>query len=68
MIVEDKVYVGDVDGEISIFRLSKKKEPIAEIDMKASVHTTPIVANNVLFISSRKTLFAIEASKAAPNR
>ena len=60
MIVEDKVYVGDEDGDISVFRLSKKMELIAENPMSSSVYTTPVVANDTLFIADKDHLFAIQ--------
>ena len=60
MIVGDKVYVGDEDGDIVVFKLSKEKHsPIAEINMGNSVYSTPIVANNVLYIANKDHVFAI---------
>ncbi|NOX53539.1 MAG: PQQ-binding-like beta-propeller repeat protein [Planctomycetes bacterium] len=60
LIVDGKVYIGDEDGDIAIFKHSKKMELIGEINMNNAVYSTPIVANNVLFISNRSTLFAIQ--------
>ncbi len=72
LIVEDKVYIGDEDGEVAIFRHSANKEVAMQDvdgewepaygtrDMGNSVYSTPIVANNVLYISNRTHLFAIE--------
>ncbi|MEM8677947.1 MAG: PQQ-binding-like beta-propeller repeat protein [Planctomycetota bacterium] len=60
LIVDGKVYVGDEDGELSVFKLtSEKHEPLAEVDMRNSVYSTPIIANNVMFISNKTHLFAI---------
>ena len=71
LIVDGKVYIGDRDGDISIFPLTTdpkkalKKgmmgpEPaLGTIKMLNSVYTTPIVANNVLYITNRNMLFAI---------
>jgi outer membrane protein assembly factor BamB len=60
MIVGDKVYIGDEDGDIAIFNLSKEKhDPVAEINMGNSVYSTPIVANNVLYIANKDHVFAI---------
>ncbi len=59
LIVEDKVYIGDEDGDVCIFELSKKQNQIAEINMGNSVYSTPIVANNVLYIANKNTLYAI---------
>ncbi len=59
LIVEDKVYIGDEDGDVAIFELSKKQNKIAELSMLNSVYSTPIVANNVLYITNKNTLYAI---------
>jgi len=59
LIVEDKVYIGDEDGKVTIFRLSKKKEVIGELDMLDSIYSTPVVANGVLYIATRTRLYAI---------
>ncbi|HKD35334.1 MAG TPA: PQQ-binding-like beta-propeller repeat protein [Pirellulales bacterium] len=70
LIVEDKVYVGNEDGDVFIFRLSPKMEIISKtadgkpggIEMGSAVYSTPIVAHNVLYISNRNYLFAITNS------
>jgi outer membrane protein assembly factor BamB len=59
LIVEDKVYIGDEDGDICIFELSADKNLINEINMGSSVYSTPIVANNVLYIARKDELYAI---------
>jgi len=71
LVVEDKVYIGDEDGEVSVFRHSADpSEAMKEEDgemvpyyatnqMGASVYSTPIVAGNVLYISNQTHLFAI---------
>lgn len=61
LIVEDKVYIGDEDGDISIFKLSSEMEMIGENNMGSSVYTTPVVANDTLYIANRNRLFAIKA-------
>lgn len=63
LIVEDKVYIGDEDGDISVFRLSKEMDLIAENSMSNSVYSTPVVANNTLFIANKDHVFAIVGDK-----
>ena len=63
LIVEDKVYIGNEDGVVTVFKLSDKMEKLAENSMGVAVYSTPIVANNVLYISNMNYLFAIEAAK-----
>lgn len=60
LIVDGKVYIGDEDGEVSIFELtSEQHEPISVVDMGNSVYSTPVVANGILYIANRTHLFAI---------
>ena len=71
LIVEGHVYIGDEDGDIAIFthssdpKLAMKMvdgEPkpfYGEMLMQGTVYSTPIVANNVLYITNQSTLFAI---------
>lgn len=82
LIVDGYVYVGDEDGDVSIFRLSADpKTAMKKVEgelwalnadeegyptnMGNSVYSTPIVANNVLFIANRTHLFAIAPDKDA---
>jgi hypothetical protein len=52
--------VGDEDGDIVVFNLTKEKhEPVAEINMGNAVYCTPIVANGVLYIANNDHVFAI---------
>lgn len=75
LVVDGKVYIGDEDGDVAIFRHSADpnvamKEDggdlvphYGEINMGNSVYSTPIVAGNILYIANRTHLFAIAADK-----
>ena len=58
-VADGKVYIGDEDGDVTIFRAGKEKEILQEIDMGSSVYTTPVAKDGVLYIATRDTLFAI---------
>ncbi len=60
LIVEERVYISDEDGDIAIFKVSKTQEQIAEINMDSAVYTTPVAANQTLFIANRNRLYAIQ--------
>ena len=62
-VVDGKVMLGDEDGELVVLEHSKEMKEIVTIDMKNSVYTTPVVANGTLYITNRRTLFAIEEKK-----
>jgi outer membrane protein assembly factor BamB len=60
LIVDGHVFIGDEDGELAVFKLTAEPhEPLAEIDMKNSIYSTPVVAHHVLYISNKTHLFAI---------
>ncbi len=60
LIADDKVYIGDEDGDVAIFELGKENsEPIKEINMGTSVYSTPVTANGAIFISTKDKLFKI---------
>jgi outer membrane protein assembly factor BamB len=63
LVVDGKVYIGDEDGDVAVFEHGKELVEIAEISMGNSVYSTPVVANNILYISNRTHLFAIEEEK-----
>lgn len=59
LIVDGKVYVGNEVGAVLVFEHSAEMNLLAENDMGNSVLSTPIAANNVLYITNKNTLFAI---------
>lgn len=62
LIVEDHVYIGDEEGKVTIFALSKEKTILNTIQMGSSVYTSPVVADNVLYIADKNHVFAIQAA------
>jgi len=67
LIVDEKVYVGGEDGDITIFKLSKELEVITTVSMGNSVYSTPVVANNILYVANKDRLFAIKnGAKSEP--
>jgi len=67
LIVDGHVYVGDEDGDLSVFAHSADPEkamdggsPWQEIYMEGPMLSTPVSANNRLYLLTADTLFAIE--------
>ncbi len=78
LIVDDKVYVTDEDGDVAIFGLSADPvvalpkvngapQPLREISMVEPIYSTPIFANGVLYLATRTMLFAIDGEKEQPD-
>ena len=63
LIVDGKVYVGDEEGKISVFKHDKVKKVISEIEMGNSVYTTPVVADDILYVANKTHIFAIAPDK-----
>ncbi len=66
LIVGDKVFIADEDGDVTVFRLSADPTiampggmPLAEINMGNSVYCSPIYSHGTLFVASKDHLFAI---------
>jgi len=65
LLVDGKVYIGDEYGDITVFQHSTKCRVLNSVNMGGRVDTTPIVANDVLYIATKSYLFAIQEPSAA---
>jgi outer membrane protein assembly factor BamB len=83
LIAGERVYVADDDGDVAMLSLSPYPiksvvkavpgrgiihEPRHEISMQTAIYTTPVVANNVLYIATQNELFAIAAGANSKKR
>src|SRR5262249_30615282 len=59
IVIGDKVYLGDEDGDIAVLQAGKEKKLISEINMGSSVYCTAVPAHGTLFIANRNQLYAI---------
>src|SRR5271168_1245210 len=60
MVIGDKVYLGDEDGDVVVLQHGKEKKVLGTYNMGSSVYSTPVPANGVLFIANRNQLFALK--------
>src|SRR5688500_5189130 len=67
LAMDGKVYIGDEDGDITIFEAKKEKQdkPI-EINMGSSCYGSPIFANGVLYVMTKDKLYAIQTGAGGP--
>jgi outer membrane protein assembly factor BamB len=59
ILIGDKVYLGDEDGDVVVMQHGKEKKIVAEMNMGSAVYATATPANGVLFINNRTQLFAL---------
>jgi outer membrane protein assembly factor BamB len=60
LIVDGKVYLGDEDGDVTIFQHGREKKVLGEINMGSSVYSTVVTSNGAMFVMTRNNLFAIQ--------
>ncbi len=60
LVVDGKVLIGNEDGEIVILKAGKEYEELGIVNYPAPVYSTPVVANNTLYIMSQTHLYAYE--------
>ncbi len=60
ILINDKVYLGDEDGDVAVVEHSKTFKLVAETNMGSSVYATPVPANGKLFIMNRNQLYALQ--------
>jgi outer membrane protein assembly factor BamB len=62
LIADGKIYLGNEDGDVVVFEFGTKLKVLAKNNMAGSVHSTPVAAGGVLYISTATHLFAIAAA------
>jgi len=60
LVADGKVYLGDEDGDITIFQHGREKKVLNEINMGSSVYSTAITSNGVIYFMTRNNLYAIQ--------
>ena len=60
MLIDNKVYLGDEDGDVVVVEHGKTFKLISEQNMGSSVYATAVPANGKLFIMNRNQLYALQ--------
>jgi outer membrane protein assembly factor BamB len=60
MIIGDKVYLGDEDGDLVVVEHSKTLKIVSEQNMGSSVYSTVVPANGAIFVMNRNQLYALQ--------
>jgi outer membrane protein assembly factor BamB len=64
MIVGDKVYLGDEDGDLVVVEHSKTLKVVSEQNMGSAVYSTVVPANGAIFVMNRNQLYALQQGAA----
>ena len=61
MVIGDKVYLCDEDGDVAIFEAKRDGgEPIATHNLGNAIYGTPVFANGTLYIMAKDKVYAIQ--------
>jgi outer membrane protein assembly factor BamB len=63
LVADGKVYVGSRAGDFWILAAEKKKRVLGSVQLGASMATTPVAANGVLYVASLERLYAIAQAR-----
>jgi outer membrane protein assembly factor BamB len=58
-VVDGKIYLGNEEGDVSIFQAGRELKLIGKRDMRDMVYSTPVAANGVLYVMTKPRLYAI---------
>jgi outer membrane protein assembly factor BamB len=59
LVADGKVFLPTEDGDLHILAVDKEKKVLSTVNFGAPVYSSPIVANNVLYIATMTHLYAI---------
>ncbi len=60
LVADNKVYVASRGSDFWILKEGKKLEVLCSVKLDSPVHSTPVVANGTLYISTMNKLYAIQ--------
>ena len=59
IVADGKVFLPTEDGDLHILATGNEKKPLAAINFGAPIYSSPIIANDVLFVATMTHLYAI---------
>jgi outer membrane protein assembly factor BamB len=62
-IADGKIFIGDEDGDIVVFELSKELNVLATNPMGGPIYTTPVAVGDTLYVSTKEQLIAVGMEK-----
>jgi hypothetical protein len=61
LLTGDRLYVGNVDGSMTILRPGRQKQLLGEIQMDAPIYSPPAVIGDALYLATAIRLYRIAA-------
>jgi outer membrane protein assembly factor BamB/HEAT repeat protein len=61
LLAGDRLYVGNVEGSMTVLRAGRRKELLAQIEMDAPLYSRPAVIGDALYLATARRLYLIAA-------
>ena len=61
LLAGDRLYVGTVDGNMTVLRAGRRKEVLAQIEMDAALYSRPALVGDALYLATARRLYLIAA-------
>lgn len=61
LLAGDRLYVGNVEGSMTVFRAGRRKELLAQIEMDAPLYSPPALIRDALYLATARRLYLIAA-------
>ena len=59
------MYVGNVDGHMTVLRAGRRKGVLAEIEMDAPLYARPALVGDMLYLATARRMYCITATPAS---
>jgi outer membrane protein assembly factor BamB len=61
LLAGDRLYVGNIEGTMTVLRAGRRKEVLAQIEMDAPLYSRPALIGDALYLATAKRLYLIAA-------
>jgi outer membrane protein assembly factor BamB len=61
LLAGDRLYVGNVEGGMTVLRTGRRKELLAQIEMDAPLYSRPALVGDALYLATARRLYLIAA-------
>ena len=61
LLAGDRLYVGSVEGNMTVLRAGRRKELLAQIEMDAALYSRPALVGDALYLATARRLYLIAA-------
>jgi hypothetical protein len=59
MLAGDRLYVGNLDGRMTVLRAGRNTEVLAEIEMDSPLYSRPAVVGDAMYVATSNRLYLI---------